>query len=204
MGTTVQQLFYNVGIAEFDSVKWETPINIFGQGVYLISTSSNPNKNKKVDYPVFDTEKINAWIKKVPNFQVDNLTSTLETVRSRLDNFWIPDENILYIGKAPYRSKGKKAISRRVHEYYTTELGNKGPHRGGHWLKTLTNLQDLTVYFAITDNPKTVEDHMLDYFQSHVSSKCISNLYDKTLPLPFANIKHKGKCKRHGFNKQAI
>lgn len=50
----------------------------------------------------------------------------------RLATFWLPDEVVLYIGLAG------ASVRKRVRQYYRTPLGDKRPHAGGWWLKTLT------------------------------------------------------------------
>lgn len=143
------------------------------------------------DRPNFDDQQIKLWIGKLSKFQVDGNLATLTNIKNRLDDFWLPDESILYIGKAPTR-KSESGISKRVSEYFTTIIGNNGPHSGGQWIKALKDLNTFTVYYAACDKPGEVEHKMLEFFMSNVSTTTLANLYDKQLPVPFANIKFTG------------
>jgi hypothetical protein len=201
--TTVRQLFNKFDILDFHQVKWGTLFNERQQGVYVASTSNNPDKHLGItDRPNFDDQQIKLWINKLSNFQVDSNPATLINIKNRLSDFWFPDESILYIGKAPTR-KSESGISKRVGEYFTTIIGNGGPHSGGQWIKALKDLNTFTVYYAACDKPGEVEHKMLEFFMSNVSKTTLANLYDKRLPIPFANIKFNGN-KIHGLKNQRL
>lgn len=123
-------------------------------------------------------------------------------MKKRLTSFWLQDESVLYIGKAPKRGNGS-GISKRVSEYFSTIIGNGGPHSGGQWIKTLKNLKDFFVYYGVCNKPGEVENMMLQFFMNNVSEDTLLKLYDKKLPLPFANIKFRGN-KNHGFKNQRL
>src|SRR5262245_51227108 len=81
-----------------------------------------------------DRSSIQKWISRVPTMELDRSKATVLGVTARLSKFWLADESILYIGKAtPLRS--------RIDAYYRTPLGDRGPHAGGHWLKTRRGLR---------------------------------------------------------------
>ncbi len=201
--TTVKQLFNKFDISGFNQVSWGMGFNEKSQGVYIVSTSNNPDKHFGItDRPNFDDEQIKLWISKLSNFQVDNNPATLTNIKNRLTDFWFPDESILYIGKAPAR-KSESGISKRVSEYFTTSIGNGGAHSGGQWIKTLKDLNTFTVYYAACDKPGEVEHKMLEFFMTNVSKTTRATLYDKELPIPFANIKFTGN-KNHGLKNQRL
>ena len=201
--TTVRHLFNKFDILDFHQVKWGTIFNEKRQGVYVVSTSNNPDKHLGItDSPNFEDQQIKLWIGKLSNFQVDGNPATLTNIKNRLADFWFPDESILYIGKAPTR-KSESGISKRIREYFTTIIGNGGPHSGGQWIKALKDLNTFTVYYAACDKPGEVEHKMLEFFMSNVSTKTLANLYDKRLPIPFANIKFTGN-KNHGLKNQRL
>ena len=61
----------------------------------------------------------------------------------------------------------------------------------------------MTVYYAEIDYPEIVEREMLKYFMDNVSEQSLNNLRDKSLPLPFANLRYiPGRDKRHGLKHQ--
>ena len=203
MATTVRQLFNNVDILDFNQVKWGTLFKENKEGVYVVATSENPDKHLGIsDLPNFDDQLINLWISKLPNFQIDGTTATLTTLKKRLTDFWFPDESVLYIGKAPTRKNGS-GISKRVTEYFSTCIGDGGPHSGGQWIKVLKDLNTFTVYYGACDKPSVVENQMLNFFKSNVSKTSLANLYDKILPIPFANINITGN-KNHGLKNQRL
>ena len=203
MATTVRQLFNHFNILEFGKVKWGTTFNEKKQGVYVVSTSSDPDKHLGItDSPNFDDLQIKLWLSKLQNFQVDGVPATLTNLKNRLAEFWFPDESILYIGKAPTRKNGS-GISKRVMEYFTTIIGDGGPHSGGQWIKALKDLNNYTVYYGACNKPTDIEREMMSFFMDNVSEVTLSKLYDKQLPIPFANIKFTGN-KRHGLKNQRL
>src|SRR5437879_2359420 len=101
------------------------------------------------------------WAKARQKF-VAKLENICARTRPRVASFWLPDEVILYVGKAT-------SLSTRVRQYYSTPLGARSPHAGGHFLKTLSILGELTVHFATTVEPGPTEDAALSFFCSRVS-----------------------------------
>lgn len=199
MPTTVQQLYNAFGIQKFNKVIWNTKFHDNNQGVYIVTSNSDFN-NIQNNMSDFDDDVIKYWIEKLPYFTIDGEKPSVISIKNRLSEFWMDDEVILYIGKAPKRSNGS-GISNRINEYYNTKIGNRSPHSGGQWLKVLKNINTFTVHFGYTENPKDVEKGMLDFFIKNVSINSLEKLRDKNLPLPFANLNH-GKNKDDGFNKQ--
>jgi hypothetical protein len=203
MATTVQQLFDKFEIQKINKISWGTAFSENEQGIYIVSTSTNPDKHLSLtNQPEFDDGQIKLWLDKLPNFLVDQVKANPTILKSRLAQFWLPDESILYIGKAPKRKNGS-GISKRVMEYFSTIIGDGGPHSGGQWIKPLKALNTYYVYYGTCDNPAVVELQMLEYFMSNVSKLTLSNLFDKELPIPFANIKFQGN-KNHGLKNQRL
>ncbi|MHB1419868.1 MAG: hypothetical protein ACYCX4_09855 [Bacillota bacterium] len=89
-------------------------------------------------------------------------------------------------------------------QYYETPLGQPRPHRGGHWLKTLSILENLSIFWAATDDPDGAENELLATFVKNVSQGSKEQLLDPDRPLPFANLEYpKGNRKKHGIARQA-
>jgi hypothetical protein len=110
-----------------------------------------------------------------------------------LAEFWLPDEVVVYVGLAT-------SLRSRVGGYYRTPLGARRPHAGGHFLKTLSNLTDLFVHYAPTDEPDDCEQKMLKRFCENVSAATKALLRDPNRPFPFANLEHPpGTRKLHGL-----
>jgi len=212
MNTTVSDLFRASGISDFDSAKWDQPVKTEREGVYIVSTSDDPNQNlRTINTPEFADQILNLWIRKLldckkPKFTLDQCEPTIANVKKRLSTFWLPDENIIYIGKAPRRKNESTLgpLGKRIKEYYDHEIGNHGNHSGGQWIKTLKNLNSFFVYYGEVDDPGSIEQEMLKQFMSNVSQQTLHLLRDKKLPLPFANIRFRGRDKNHGFKCQKL
>lgn len=203
MPTTINQLTSNFNLPEVNKVKWNERIPIEKEGVYIVSLSDNPDCNNGIikEIPISETI-IKKWIKKVNGFELDKIkTFDSKKIIERLSQFWLPDENIIYIGKAPVRSNGK-GIGNRVNEFYKTDYGKKRPHAGGHWIKSLTILKDTYVYYTTTLNSGEIEINLLNYFCENISDSTKKILRDKELTLPFGNLElKKGQIKKHGLGK---
>jgi hypothetical protein len=81
MATTVQELFYKFDILDFKQVKWGTVFNEKKQGVYIVSTSNDPNRHLGIKkQPEFDDKQIDHWLNKVTNFQIDGFCANASTL----------------------------------------------------------------------------------------------------------------------------
>jgi len=96
-------------------------------------------------------------------------------ISDHLRTFWLPDENIPYIGMTKDDS-----IKNRVSDFYNHRLGKRSPYSGGLWIKTLSDWRQLSIYWAVTDNgPEAArkEKEMLQEFKLYSGAK-----------IPFANL----------------
>jgi len=156
--------------------------------IYIVSTSNLLEEPAVANQPNFNDATIQKWIDRLPNFTIDGVRPTLTTLKNRLAQFWFPNESVLYIGQT------KSSLSKRIVQYYDTELGAKGPHSGGQWLKTQGNMEALYVYYAPIErdrDPEHVETELLNYFHSQAGE------------LPFANLEvHHRRKKQHGLQGQ--
>jgi hypothetical protein len=200
MPTTVKELFQAVGKDILGQVKWGQKINCIVPGVYVIAMASTADRMVCCDEAPISKKMVEGWIDYVPKLSLDyGLPKTEELIR-RLKAFWMPDETILYIGKAG------TSLKTRVDQYYKTKLGDPKPHRGGHWIKTLDNLNELNIYWTTLEGEtaRNVEDRFLNMFVKNVSQYSRRNLFDPEHPFPFANLEFpKGTRKRHGIQNQA-
>jgi len=185
------------------TVRWGNNPTSSQVGIYIVSTSQNPtaNDNLFASAPI-DNNILKFWLNKVATLQIDgNASPTVSQLRDRLNQFWLPDESILYIGQ----TESSKGITGRVSQYYRTELGERKPHAGGHWLKTLSILNQLFVHYFPDNTPTPTEENLLRTFVKQVSKQTLTNLRDKNLPLPFANLElEKGNRKNHGISKSKL
>ncbi|MDR3598771.1 hypothetical protein [Clostridium sp.] len=201
MPTLISELLKSQNLILTGKVKWGNPFFSNNQGIYIVSSSGDGNINAGIstNAPI-SLERIQFWLNKVLTFELDKKDNPeAQLVYQRLSKFWLPDENILYIGMT------NSALSVRVSQYYNTEIGERRPHAGGHWLKTLSNLNDLYIYYSECKNPGIVESNLMDFFSRNVSKESVENLYDSSIILPFANLEHPSKGrKRHGLGKSKL
>lgn len=182
--TTVKELFLQVGITQCDTVKWDATCPETRAGLYIVSLCADPAATTGLKQPVFDDGQIQTWIDRLPDFRLDGAKPTLDSLKKRLSDFWQPNENVLYIGQTG------SALDKRIRAYYRTPLGDRKPHSGGQWLKTLRILPDLYVHYAASPAPEADEATLLTYFKSRAGE------------LPFANLTGPDGRKQHGMVKQ--
>lgn len=195
MPISVSELFESADLSFFGPVSWGHRIKDDRPGVYVVSLSSSPNIKGYIGYEVapIDLDRVQRWILKVPELKLDGSSPTTEALKERLSKFWFPDEVILYIGRAT-------SIKSRVRSFYRTELGMCRPHSGGHWIKTLFILDELSLFWGWADDPKSMESKLLEIFVNQVSERTRLALQDPDNPFPFANLEHpKGNVKKHGI-----
>lgn len=201
MPTTVSELLKSQDLLLSGKVKWGESFQSSRHGIYIVSYSKDESSlGELIQTPPISKESVEFWLKKVTTFELDKMKNPeTDSIIDRLSKFWLRDESILYIGMT------NSTLSIRVSQYYNTELGERRPHAGGHWLKTLSNLFDLYVFYSECNFPEDVEIKLLDYFGNNVSQESISLLYDSRIVLPFANLQHPSKGrKKHGIGKAKL
>ena len=125
---------------------------------------------------------------------VDGKLATGEELAQRIGTFWVPGSAILYIGLAG------TSVRKRVSQYYITRIGQRAPHAGGWWLKTLADVDTLFVHYTAADAPKSKEALMLRTFAAAVPPSVRQTLHDVERIAPFANVEvQAGLRKRHGL-----
>ncbi len=186
-------LFRAAGLVVEGTVPWATRPAEKCPGVYAISLAADPGRNA----PLLTTapichRTIAAWIKGVPTLRLDNCPSpTVSDVAEALSGLWLADESVLYIGKAT-------SLRSRVGQFFEHELGKARPHKGGHWIKTLANINDLHVHFCSRPSVRDAEiaeSALLKAFVAQVSTHS-RRLLGTIPPIPFANRRFPGCAKR--------
>ena len=199
MPTYVKQLFTDSGKEILGQVKWGQKVNCNYPGIYVVAITDSAEKIVcSVDAPI-SVKIVQDWITYVPKLNLDGKRPRYEDLVNRLKEFWIPDETILYIGKAG------TSLKDRVNQYYNTRLGDPKPHAGGLWIKTLKNLSDLNIFWttSVGEKAKDVEERFIKNFIRNVSNESKQQLFDSEHPFPFANLEFpKGTRKRHGLQYQ--
>ncbi len=92
------------------------------------------------------------------------------------------------------------SIGGRVAAFVRTPLGDRRPYAGGHWLKTLSVLDRVRIWWAETDAAEEYEDALLAAFAGAVPAESVGRLHDPAVVLPFANLQTAdGVRKNHGI-----
>ncbi|MBS1735812.1 MAG: hypothetical protein JSS98_04315 [Bacteroidetes bacterium] len=214
MPTTVEELFKSSKLTLFAQIKWGQKIPLRKCGFYVVAISDKADELICHAKPQIDNNEIGKWIDVVKQggktILIDKKPGDVVSIKNRLEKLWLPDETILYIGKAGPTKK--RTVEKRLQEYYETKLGSKRKHAGGHWLNVLSNLSSLNVFLA--EYPEKdineKEEQLISYFMEKVSNETKANLHDGNNCYPFANkeiyrliLKTKVK-KRHGLNNQVV
>ena len=186
MPVTVKEIFKVVGLEAPVGIKWKTPIPTNDNGVYVVSLSSDASINKDTCSTFEIGEEIfSNWKILSPNLNVNGMVSK-KIIEEELNKYWKPKEAVLYIGESTSKTNG---LGKRVKQFYDHNVGRKGPHTGGYWIKLLSQLENLYVYHAKCKNPRDTEFKMLMYFIEQSTGKSFYELDELGIHLPFANLK---------------
>ena len=201
MSASPRQLLSLVELPVSGSVAWGTSPPTDKAGVYVVSLHGDPNGAAGVAEAPIEEATVAAWIQRVQLLTLDGTRPQPAVLVQRLACYWLPDEAIVYVGKAT-------SLRQRLRQYYSTPLGDRRPHAGGHWIKTLGNLRSLTVHYAETSvavDPENVERHMLTTFARGMSAATRSAHPQPGLAIPFANLEIKGVGRRnHGIKNSVL
>jgi hypothetical protein len=195
MPATVADLLAASGLEHSGSVRWGTRLRASYPGIYLVSLDPSPDTCTATlaEAPI-STARVAELLRVRPELRLDGSRPTVAALSERLAGCWLPDETVLYIGLAG------TSLQRRVGQYYTTPLGARRPHAGGWFLKTLSNLDELTVHYAAAVDTAAAERELVEWFIEGVDSAGYDELHDPTCPYPFANLVGRaGVRKTHGI-----
>lgn len=192
MGNAVAQLVEQTECRYGGAVPWGRTVPERRGGIYLIALSGDPHGNDGMTEAPVDNDLAGLLLDARPELTVDGKRPSTSELAKRLMAMWVPDEPVVYIGKAT-------GLDSRVSQYYTTRLGARSPHAGGWPLKVLSNLESLWVHWATSDMPELAEQQALAAFVHGVSHDQRVDLVDPDYPYPYANLEGPGGRKRHGI-----
>lgn len=195
MPSTVTGLLTVAGLEYAGSVRWGTHLPAPYPGIYLITLDETPVASDAVlaRAPISEV-RVAELLDARPELRLDAARPTVAMLAERLAGSWLSDETVLYIGLAG------TSVQRRVHQYYSTQLGARSPHAGGWFLKTLADLDELTVQYAAAEDPAAAERAVLQAFVDGVDNAGRDELHDPACPYPFANlVGPTGVRKTHGI-----
>ena len=182
------------------------------RGVYVVSGSADPNLNESIKFEL-NQDRLNDWISRAPELSVDKIPAFVEGLLQRLKTFWHPDQSILYIGQT---GKGLNSRIKQMIKHagllpnISHMLGERRPHRGGHWLYTLKGLPDLYMFYSEIPDMGHEQEVKLRMLEDFIEST--GNISLKSLPWANIELKFKGfplrlgisGRKEHGLGKQSV
>lgn len=195
MTISVGDLFKECGLNPGGVVKWGDQIPLDLPGVYVVaSTPDLGDPIGRMGTYRLDPKAFHSLKTACPSVTIDGRLATHDELSERIGAFWIADSAILYVGLAG------TSVRKRVNQYYITRIGQRSPHAGGWWLKTLVDLETLFVHYAAAGVPKSKEALMLKTFSAAVPPSVRQTLHDSERFAPFANVDvQAGFRKRHGL-----
>ncbi|WP_159798874.1 hypothetical protein [Flavobacterium sp. MK4S-17] len=188
MSISVDSLFKTVNLKYSKPYKWNEKLDANINGVYVISTSNDPliHNQNKIELNICQ-QTFNSWLNDAPNLEIENeKVFCISQVKHYLMRFWDENENILYIGESTSKTN---PIQKRINQFYIHKVGKKGPHTGGYWIKLLSCLDDLYIYFAESQNPRETEFKMILKYVELKSGLNLFELDNIADYFPFANSK---------------
>ena len=186
--TGAAQLLRSVGLMADGPGQWGRPVSAQGPGVFVLELSA-PLPSAPIEL-----SKVGKWIERVETLHVDGARPTSKALAARLAGFWLPSQTVLYIGTS------EASIGRRLTAMARTELGDRRPYAGGHWLKTLRSLDSIHVWWSATSATEEYEDALFDSFAASVDESEAARLHDGQVVLPWANLRRAdGQRRAHGL-----
>ncbi|MET3719208.1 hypothetical protein [Arthrobacter sp. UYEF21] len=195
MTISVGELFDKCGLHPAGVVKWGQQVPLDAPGVYVVASTPDIRDSSGALRSYSHNPAAFEMLRDVcPAVEIDGKSATGDEMAARVGAFWIPDSAVLYIGRAG------TSVQKRVRQYYVTRIGQRSPHAGGWWLKTLAGLDDLFVHYASASDAKSVETALISAFAESVPLASVRNLHDLQHLAPFANVEVRpGVRKRHGM-----
>ncbi len=175
--TTAPALLRSVGLMADGPAQWGRAVPAPGPGVFIVELAG-----PLTSAPIEPT-RVGKWIERVETLRLDGERPTSKALAARLASFWLPSQTVLYVGAS------EASVRRRLAAMAATELGDRRPFAGGHWLHTLRGLDTVRVWWAGTTATEEYEDGLLEAFASGVSDGERAGLADPGVVLPFANLR---------------
>lgn len=198
MPMTPNHIFQKIGVHPSCVTRWGERVPVRGPGVYLVSRSRDGNASPRCQRCPFDHGVLADWIKRAPDMRLNEAVPTPAALDDYLSGFWHADEAIVYIGQAT-------GLGARLEQFFRHRLGDRRPHAGGHWLKTLSH-ENLWIHAAACRSARDairLESLALDLFQAAVLSVRPELVATPARAIPFANRAHNGR-KQTLLTKQTI
>jgi transcription elongation factor GreA len=178
------QLLRSVGLLADGPGLWGRPLSAQGPGVFVVELSA-PLATAPIE-----ATRVGKWIERVEMLRLDGERPTSKALVARLASFWLPSQTVLYVGSS------EVSVARRAAAMARTELGDRRPYTGGHWLKTLRSLDGVRIWWSATTATEEYEDALFDAFAAGVPEAELAGLPDGGVALPFANLRRVGGLRK--------
>lgn len=166
-----------VGLLPDGPARWGRPLGASAGGVFVLELP------EPLPAAPLDAAKVGKWLERVPDLLLDGRRPTTKELMARLAAFWLPEQQVLFVGST------SGSIGGRVAGLARTVLGERRPASSGHWLHTLHDLSPLRAWWAPTDAPEEYEDALLEAFAALVGPAERHVLPDRDVVLPWANLR---------------
>jgi hypothetical protein len=130
-------------------------------GVYVVVRPATTD-------PVFLPSSAAGWLKgKDPSVPI-----------AVLENAWVEEASVMYIGKANLGSTGDRGLRKRLEEYRSHGTGKRTPHGGGRYIWQLADRDDLLVGWRPTADAdaRSLERQMIVEFEKAYQKRPFANL----------------------------
>lgn len=171
---TAARLLREVGLMPDGPMPWGRPVAARGPGVFVVELPG-PLATAPIELT-----RVGKWIERVPTLTLDGARPSSRALAARLATFWLPSQVVLYVGATT------ASVGGRIAALQQTELGDRRPHAGGHWLHTLRVLPTTRLWWASTDAVEEYEDALLSAFAAGVPAPDIDAQGPDAVVLPFA------------------
>lgn len=161
------ELLSGVGLVPQGPVRWGDSTGAQCPGVYVVEWP------RSLAVAPVCLAAVQRWIDDVQGMQVSGTRPTAAQLAAEVAAWWVPRQTVVYLGQT------MRPVEQRVQEFYRTTLGARRPHAGGMWLKALESLEESSIWWAGTDDPKRVEAELMSAFALACDPRAI----------PFANLK---------------
>ena len=175
--TTAPGLLRSVGLMADGPGQWAHPVPASGPGIFIVELAA------PLSAAPIELTRVGKWIERVDTLRLDGERPTSKALAARLASFWLPSQTVIYIGTS------EASVRRRLAAIAATELGDRRPYAGGHWLKTLRTLDAVRIWWAGTTATEEYEDALFDAFAESVTAAERAGLHDPEVVLPFANLR---------------
>ena len=170
-------LLRTVGLLADGPIVWGRPLPVRGPGVFVVELPA------PLATAPLELTRLGKWIEHVETLALDGHRPTSKELAARLSSFWLPSQNVVFIGSTT------TSISARLAAMAKTTLGERRPSATGHWLHTLRSLDTARIWWTPTEAVEESEDALLTAFADGVAQTDLDRLSDRTVVLPFANLR---------------